>query len=206
MRAVPGGRRACRYPRCARTVLPHPRPPAASHNGTARRPAHPPPRLPAEYLWSVPVVTVLFTLMPWAPLAKACKDLGAATEDDSSVGISWANRKNYCLDISERSAQDAAYVPGTYQDFDCVFPLTAGARVWVGMGGGGPTPDSLVCPHITPPPTHTHTQSSGCCLSSSWPILRWLSTWTMCCLTKTVRLGTGSEGGREREGGWRGKK
>ncbi|EFN57675.1 hypothetical protein CHLNCDRAFT_57211 [Chlorella variabilis] len=76
-----------------------------------------------DYINSVTVITVIFTLMPWAPLAKACVDLGAASEDSTSVGISWDNRYSYCQNIEDQSAQVAAYRAGTYQDFDCVFSI-----------------------------------------------------------------------------------
>lgn len=29
-----------------------------------------------EYIWDIPVVTVILTLLPWSPLAKACGELG----------------------------------------------------------------------------------------------------------------------------------
>jgi hypothetical protein len=51
-------------------------------------------------------------------------DLGAASEDSSSVGISWSNRADYCLNMdNDPAAQAAAYKPNVYQDFDCVFNI-----------------------------------------------------------------------------------
>ncbi|KAL4859820.1 ABC transporter A family member 2 [Chlorella vulgaris] len=73
---------------------------------------------------SASVITVILTMMPWAPLAKAGVDLGAASEDSSSVGISWSNRADYCLNMdNDPAAQAAAYKPNVYQDFDCVFNI-----------------------------------------------------------------------------------
>lgn len=47
-----------------------------------------------EYIWDIPVVTVILTLLPWSPLAKACGALGVggrqgwdAAEDEIAV---WA--------------------------------------------------------------------------------------------------------------------
>ncbi|PSC73682.1 ABC transporter A family member 2 [Micractinium conductrix] len=77
------------------------------------------PDYSSKYAWA----TAIFSPMPWCPLAKAAEDLGAASEDESSWGISWANRKDYCLNIPDPAAQAAAYVPGVYQNFECVMPL-----------------------------------------------------------------------------------
>lgn len=61
-------------------------------------------------------------------------DLGAATEDESSVGISWSNRAAYCQNkADDRAAQ--GFVAGVYRDFDCVFPISSGERrppAWAG--------------------------------------------------------------------------
>lgn len=199
----------------------------------AYRPHHassPPPFLTspspstADYLWDLPVVTVIFSLFPWAPLAKACgarqrraerwprlqlglpsspgcaatphappqpllstghphpapgprpclDDLGAATEDESSVGISWANRADYCQNVADRSAQGGA--GGEYRDWECVFPVSASewcrAGGWAGAGTGGvvwaarkpcrltasPSPD--LAP-TDPPVTHPYPHHPG---------------------------------------------
>ncbi|GAB4824042.1 hypothetical protein N2152v2_011088 [Parachlorella kessleri] len=76
-----------------------------------------------DYIGRVPVLTVIFALMPWTMLAKGSIDLGKASLDDSSDGLRWSQRTSYCKDISDPTQQDAAYVQGAYQDFDCVFPL-----------------------------------------------------------------------------------
>jgi hypothetical protein len=47
---------------------------------------------PADYIRSVPVLTVIFTLMPWSMLAKGALDLGSASLDDSSNGLKWSQR------------------------------------------------------------------------------------------------------------------
>ncbi|KAI7842323.1 hypothetical protein COHA_003963 [Chlorella ohadii] len=76
-----------------------------------------------DYIWDIPVVTVILTLLPWSPLAKACDDLGAATETESSPGISWGNRADYCQNQPDRSLQ-VYRGAGVYQDWDCVFNIT----------------------------------------------------------------------------------
>ena len=101
-------------------------------------------------------------------------DLGAATEDESSVGISWANRADYCQNVADRSAQGGA--GGEYRDWECVFPVSASewcrAGGWAGAGTGGvvwaarkpcrltasPSPD--LAP-TDPPVTHPYPHHPG---------------------------------------------
>lgn len=45
-----------------------------------------------EYAGKTPVITAIFTLLPWSLLAKGAIDLGAATANGNDVGISWAQR------------------------------------------------------------------------------------------------------------------
>ena len=95
---------------------------------------------------------------PCAPPCPPAVDLGAASEDSTSVGISWDNRYSYCQNIEDQSAQVAAYRAGTYQDFDCVFsignserPLPAARPLlpWWGTGGArlGTGPPHARAPH-----------------------------------------------------------
>eukprot|EP00892_Ulva_mutabilis_P002376 jgi/Ulvmu1/12139/UM085_0003.1 len=44
------------------------------------------------------VVTIVFSIFPWSPFAKAIKDLGDATINSSDPGINWAQRDSYCSD------------------------------------------------------------------------------------------------------------
>ena len=48
-----------------------------------------------QYYKSVPVLTAVFTLLPWSLLAKGSIDLGLASGDDASKGISWDNRSGW---------------------------------------------------------------------------------------------------------------
>lgn len=41
-------------------------------------------------------VTIIFSLFPWSPFAKAIKDLGDATINSSDPGIKWSERDSYC--------------------------------------------------------------------------------------------------------------
>ena len=72
---------------------------------------------------SIPIVTVIFTLIPSNPLAKGTIDLGLAADTES--GISWSRRNQYCQNIGNATQEDALYAtdPSGYWDFDCVFPL-----------------------------------------------------------------------------------
>jgi hypothetical protein len=59
--------------------------------------------------------------------ARVAEDLGSASEDSSSVGISWDNRSAYCMNLDDDpAAQEAAFRAGVYQDFDCVFSVNQG--------------------------------------------------------------------------------
>lgn len=80
------------------------------------------PYTPSE-VHSVPALTVIFALLPWSLLAKASSDLGAASTAAGTQGISWSNRGAYCQDIQNPAQQSAAYVPGVYQDFNCVLSV-----------------------------------------------------------------------------------
>lgn len=64
----------------------------AAASCTTRHPLPTPPCAPADYISKVPVLTVIFTLMPWSMLAKGSLDLGQASMDGND-GISWSNRK-----------------------------------------------------------------------------------------------------------------
>jgi ABC-type multidrug transport system ATPase subunit len=77
-----------------------------------------------ENISSVPIITVIFTLLPFAPLSKGAVDLGAASEATEN-GITWSRRSEYCQNIKNPSEQDSLYAtnPNAYWDFDCVFPL-----------------------------------------------------------------------------------
>ena len=76
-----------------------------------------------EFVWSIPIVTVIFTLIPSNPLAKGSVDLGRAAEE--GYGISWSRRTEYCQDVDNSLQQTALYNsdPDAYWDFSCVFPL-----------------------------------------------------------------------------------
>ena len=69
-------------------------------------------------------VTVIFTLLPFAPLSKGAIDLGMASEDTGD-GILWGRRNLYCQNIKNPDQQDALFAtdPSQYWDFSCVFPL-----------------------------------------------------------------------------------
>jgi len=73
---------------------------------------------------SVPIITVIFTLLPFAPLSKGAVDLGAAAEATND-GISWSRRNEYCQNLKNPLEQDSLYVTATnaYWDFSCVFPV-----------------------------------------------------------------------------------
>lgn len=76
-----------------------------------------------DFVWSIPIVTVIFTLIPSNPLAKGSIDLGRAAEE--GYGISWSRRTEYCQDVDNSLQQTALYNsdPDAYWDFSCVFPL-----------------------------------------------------------------------------------
>jgi len=77
-----------------------------------------------DYIDSVPIITVIFTLLPFGPLSKGAVDLGAAAEATDD-GISWSRRNEYCQDIKNPVEQDSVYgtAPDEYWDFSCVFPV-----------------------------------------------------------------------------------
>lgn len=77
-----------------------------------------------DNIGSIPIVTVIFTLLPFAPLSKGAVDLGAAAEATDD-GISWSRRSEYCQDIKNPTEQDSLYATATdaYWDFSCVFPV-----------------------------------------------------------------------------------
>jgi ABC-type multidrug transport system ATPase subunit len=76
-----------------------------------------------DFVWSIPIVTVIFTLIPSNPLAKGSIDLGRAAEE--GYGISWSRRTEYCQDVDSSLQQTELYNsdPDAYWDFSCVFPL-----------------------------------------------------------------------------------
>ncbi len=73
---------------------------------------------------SVPIITVIFTLLPFAPLSKGAVDLGAAAEATDG-GITWSRRNEYCQNTKNPTERDSLYSssPNSYWDFSCVFPL-----------------------------------------------------------------------------------
>jgi ABC-type multidrug transport system ATPase subunit len=73
---------------------------------------------------SVPIITAIFTLLPFAPLSKGAVDLGAAAEATDD-GITWSRRNGYCQNVKNPVEQDSLYstAPNAYWDFSCVFPL-----------------------------------------------------------------------------------
>lgn len=78
-----------------------------------------------EYYQSIVALTVIFTLIPPAPLAKGSIDLGAAGESGKS-GITWQRRSEYCQNLKDNPTEaDALYRtdPNGFWDFSCVFPL-----------------------------------------------------------------------------------
>jgi hypothetical protein len=82
-------------------------------------------RYTPDYISSVIPLTVIFTLLPFGPLAKGALDLGAAAEK-SPDAVSWSRRWDYCQDIEDNQAQVDALTasdPQAYWDFDCVFPV-----------------------------------------------------------------------------------
>lgn len=72
---------------------------------------------------SVPALNVIFALLPWSLLAKASWDLGAASVASGPQGIQWSTRGSYCQNIQDPEAQARAFVPGVYQNFDCVLSI-----------------------------------------------------------------------------------
>ncbi|KFM23420.1 ABC transporter A family member 2 [Auxenochlorella protothecoides] len=72
---------------------------------------------------SVPALNVIFALLPWSLLAKASWDLGAASVASGPQGIQWSTRGSYCQNIQDPEAQAKAFVPGVYQNFDCVLSI-----------------------------------------------------------------------------------
>lgn len=70
------------------------------------------------------IITVIFTLLPFAILSKGAVDLGKAAEYSDS-GITWSRRTEYCQNINNPVEQDALYrtAPTSFWDFECVFPV-----------------------------------------------------------------------------------
>ena len=89
-------------------------------------------RYTPDYIDSIVPLTAIFTLLPFAPLAKASLDLGDAVRG-SRDGISWGRRYSYCKDIQDPNEIDSVIStnPEEYWDFDCVFPV---GTVLAGMG------------------------------------------------------------------------
>eukprot|EP00887_Chlorella_sp_A99_P004766 scaffold4.g4766.t1 len=68
-----------------------------------------------DLIGKVPVLTVIFTLCPWVLLAKGSADLGLASADETSLGISWTNRAAYCQDVPDPAEQARLYDATRYQ-------------------------------------------------------------------------------------------
>ena len=74
---------------------------------------------------SVPIVTILFTLLPFALFSKGTADLGLSSQSSTDTGITFSRRNAYCQNIKNPADQDALFAtdPNAYWNFDCVFPL-----------------------------------------------------------------------------------
>lgn len=75
-----------------------------------------------DYVKSIPIVTVIFALCPWALLSKAFQDLGTAATANEP-GISWGNRNSYCMNLSYAQQLKAPYNPNEYVDYRCVLSI-----------------------------------------------------------------------------------
>lgn len=78
----------------------------------------------SEYFKSLWYVTVIFTMMPWNLFMKGVLDLGKATSNKETDGLSWSERNSYCKDEDGSVACEVkATQTDNYIDCECVMPL-----------------------------------------------------------------------------------
>jgi len=79
----------------------------------------------SEYFRDLVWLTVIFTLLPWNLLSKGVIDLGKATSNKESNGLSWSERSSYCKDEDGSDACEfIAAQSDKYIDCECVMPLS----------------------------------------------------------------------------------
>jgi len=71
------------------------------------------------------LLTIVFTLLPWNLLAKSTDDLGAATSNSESKGLSWSERSSYCKDEDDSEECEIEKARSDrFIDCNCVMPLS----------------------------------------------------------------------------------
>lgn len=71
------------------------------------------------------IITIIFSALPWNLFSKGITDLGNATANDETGGLSWSEGSSYCRDERGNNAcEDEAAEVVDYLDCSCVMPLT----------------------------------------------------------------------------------
>jgi len=100
------------------------------------------PYSPDYFAESGYIYTVIFSLMPWNLLMKSIQDLGAATAQSTSPGLSWGDRYSYCVDanIKDMTPEERndffAPFEGKYLDENCVMPVGKCLEALAGLAFG----------------------------------------------------------------------
>ncbi|KAK9805624.1 hypothetical protein WJX72_008643 [[Myrmecia] bisecta] len=85
-----------------------------------------------SYVGDIPIVTVIFGLVPWSYLVKGVNDLGSASAE-GQPGIRWGDRYEYCKNLSSDEIAKQPYLANTYRDFQCVLSLGQAYGLLIGL-------------------------------------------------------------------------